>query len=95
MFVAVTATTIWPSFLFPLPGSVQFIVVFVVKVLKLKEVNDVREYEDEDSNKAAAGLLKPPQAENNDDGAGHHVSAQGWAAPTDPVICLIRLRNLS
>lgn len=51
--------------------------VFVVKVLKVKEVNDVREYEDEDGNKAAAGLLKNPQAENNDDGAGHHISAQG------------------
>ena len=33
----------------------QFIVVFVVKVLKLKEVNDVREYEDEDGNRSAAG----------------------------------------
>ncbi|KAI3368765.1 hypothetical protein L3Q82_025748 [Scortum barcoo] len=54
-----------------------FIVVFVVKVLKLKEVNDVREYEDEDASTAAAGLLRNPQAENNDDGAGHHISAQG------------------
>lgn len=48
-----------------------------MKVLKMKEVNDVREYEDEDGNKTAAGLLRRPQAENNDDGAGHHISAQG------------------
>ncbi|XP_035508592.1 ceramide synthase 1 [Morone saxatilis] len=54
-----------------------FIVVFVVKVLKMKELNDVREYEEEDGSKAAAGLLNVPQAENNDDGAGHHISAQG------------------
>lgn len=56
-----------------------FIVVFVVKVLKMKEVNDVREYEDEDGSKAAAaaGLLKDPPAENDDDGAGHHIAAQG------------------
>ena len=56
---------------------VQFIVVFVVKVLKVKEVNDVREYEDEDGSKAAAGLLRQPRAENNDDDAGHHNSAEG------------------
>lgn len=54
----------------------QFIVVFVVKVLKLKEVNDVREYEDEDRNNAAAGLLAGSRAENNYDGAGHHIAAQ-------------------
>lgn len=53
----------------------QFIVVFVVKVLKMKEVNDVREYEDEDRNNAAAGLLTGSQ-ENNDDDAGHHIAAQ-------------------
>lgn len=53
----------------------QFIVVFVVKVLKLKEVNDVREYEDEDRNNAAAGLLAGSQA-NNDDDAGHHIAAE-------------------
>lgn len=50
--------------------------VFVVKVLKVKEVNDVREYEDEDGSKAAAGLLRERLAENNDDGAGHHISGQ-------------------
>lgn len=38
----------------------------------MKEVNDVREYEDEDSSKA-----RDPQAKNNDDDAGHHNSAQG------------------
>ncbi|XP_068175079.1 ceramide synthase 1 [Antennarius striatus] len=54
-----------------------FIVIFVVKVLKMKEVNDVREYEDEDGSREAAGLLRDPQAENNDDDAGHHISAQG------------------
>lgn len=43
----------------------------------MKEVNDVREYEDEDGNKTAAGLLKAPEAENNDDYAGHHISAEG------------------
>ncbi|KAM9384575.1 ceramide synthase 1 [Pholidichthys leucotaenia] len=52
-----------------------FIVIFVVKVLKMKEVNDVREYEDEDSSKGAADLLRDPQAENDD--AGHHNSVQG------------------
>ncbi|XP_007552778.1 ceramide synthase 1 [Poecilia formosa] len=51
-----------------------FIVIFVVKLLKVKEVNDVREYEDEDARKAAEELLK--DAENNDDDAGHHNSAQ-------------------
>ncbi|KAM4548101.1 ceramide synthase 1 [Odontesthes bonariensis] len=54
-----------------------FIVIFVVKVLKVKEVNDVREYEDEDGSKAAAVLLREPRAENNDDDAGHHNSVQG------------------
>ncbi len=43
----------------------------------MKEVNDVREYEDEDGNNAAAGLLGQPKEENSDDGAGHHISAQG------------------
>ncbi|XP_006803342.1 ceramide synthase 1 [Neolamprologus brichardi] len=47
-----------------------FIVMFVVKLLKVKEVNDVREYEDEDSR-------KEPPAENSADDAGHHNSAQG------------------
>ncbi|KAK2907881.1 ceramide synthase 1 [Channa argus] len=46
-----------------------FIVIFVVKVLKMKEVNDVREYEDKD-------LHQGPQAENDDD-AGHPISSQG------------------
>ncbi|XP_044055852.1 ceramide synthase 1 isoform X2 [Siniperca chuatsi] len=46
-------------------------------VLKMKEVNDVREYEEEDGSKAAAGLPRDPQAENNDDDAGHHISTQG------------------
>ncbi|TNM87903.1 hypothetical protein fugu_006124 [Takifugu bimaculatus] len=54
-----------------------FIVIFVVKVLKVKEVNDVREYEEEEDNKAAAGLLGQSGAANKDDGAGHHVAAQG------------------
>lgn len=40
----------------------------------MKEVNDVREYEDEDITKAA--LDRNPQAENDDD-AGHHNSAKG------------------
>ncbi|KAM4739093.1 ceramide synthase 1 isoform 1-T1 [Anableps anableps] len=54
-----------------------FIVIFVVKLLKVKEVNDVREYEDEDARKAAEELLKDAQAENiDDDDAGHHHSAQ-------------------
>lgn len=44
-----------------------------MKLLKVKEVNDVREYEDEDARKAAEELLK--DAENNDDDAGHHNSA--------------------
>ncbi|XP_072295128.1 ceramide synthase 1 [Eucyclogobius newberryi] len=53
-----------------------FIVLFVVKVLKMKEVNDVREYEEED--KAAAGALRDAQANNSDPGdAGHHNSAHG------------------
>lgn len=64
-------------FLFFHPCSVQFIVVFVVKVLKMKEVNDVREYEDEDGSKVAAGLLNDSPEENNDDGAGHHITTQG------------------
>lgn len=42
----------------------------------MKEVNDVREYEDEDNSEAAAGLLADSRAENNDDGAGHHIAAQ-------------------
>lgn len=42
----------------------------------MKEVNDVREYEEEDS-KAAAGLLSKSQAGNKDGGAGHHIAAQG------------------
>lgn len=64
-------------FLFFHPWSVQFIVVFVVKVLKMKEVNDVREYEDEDGSKVAAGLLNDSPEENNDDGAGHHITTHG------------------
>lgn len=52
-----------------------FIVVFVVKVLKMKEVNDVREYEDEDSGRVAGD--RKPLAANNEDDAGHHNSAQG------------------
>lgn len=51
----------------------QFIVIFVVKLLKVKEVNDVREYEDEDGKKSAAELLKENR---DDDDAGHHNSAQ-------------------
>ncbi|XP_037530576.1 ceramide synthase 1 [Nematolebias whitei] len=47
-----------------------FIVIFVVKVLKMKEVNDVREYEDEDGRKSEAELLQ------DKDDAGHHNSAQ-------------------
>lgn len=62
--------------LFP-PCRVQFIVIFVVKVLKVKEVNDVREYEEEEDSKAAAGLLGESGAANKDDGAGHHIAAQG------------------
>lgn len=54
-----------------------FIVIFVVKLLKVKEVNDVREYEDEDARKAANDLLRAAQAENNDgDDAGHQNSTQ-------------------
>lgn len=41
----------------------------------MKEVNDVREYEDEDGRKSAAELLQ-----DKDDDAGHHNSAQRWAA---------------
>lgn len=48
-----------------------------MKVLKMKEVNDVREYEDEDGSKAASGLHREPRAENSDGDAGHHISAQG------------------
>ncbi|XP_077439554.1 ceramide synthase 1 [Vanacampus margaritifer] len=65
-----------------------FIVIFVVKVLKMKEVNDVREYEEgeeEEGAKAAAGLLQKPQAaamnhggdHPDDDDAGHHNSDEG------------------
>lgn len=54
----------------------QFIVIFVVKVLKMKEVNDVREYEEYDDGKTAAGLPGEPQAEKDDEGAGHHITAQ-------------------
>ncbi|XP_051929647.1 ceramide synthase 1 [Hippocampus zosterae] len=61
-----------------------FIVIFVVKVLKMKEVNDVREYEEEEGAKAAAGLLRNPQAaainhgdDHPDDDAGHHNTDQG------------------
>lgn len=68
--------TISPLIAVFVPCYVQFIVVFVVKVLKMKEVNDVREYEDEDNSEAAAGLLADSRAENNDDGAGHHIAAQ-------------------
>lgn len=50
----------------------------------MKEVNDVREYEDEDVSKAATELHHGSQAENDD--AGHHNSAQGWAAPFDSVV---------
>lgn len=46
----------------------------------MKEVNDVREYEDEDRTNAAAGLLAGSRAENNDDDAGHHIAAQRWVA---------------
>lgn len=46
----------------------------------MKEVNDVREYEDEDGSKVADGLLNDSKAENTDDGAGHHITAQRWAA---------------
>ncbi|KAF7667809.1 hypothetical protein LDENG_00043090 [Lucifuga dentata] len=55
-----------------------FIVIFIVKVLKMKEVNDVREYEEEEGTKAA-GLLRDPKAanDNNDNDAGHHNSADG------------------
>lgn len=61
----------------PVSSAPQFIVIFVVKVLKVKEVNDVREYEEEEDSKAAAGLLRDSQAGNKDDGAGHHIAAQG------------------
>ncbi|XP_034035728.1 ceramide synthase 1 isoform X1 [Thalassophryne amazonica] len=56
-----------------------FIVVFVVKVLQMKEVNDVREYEDEDGDStAAADLLRDPKVLKNDDNddAGHCHSTQ-------------------
>lgn len=43
----------------------------------MKEVNDVREYEEEEDSKAAAGLLSKSQAGNKDGGAGHHIAAQG------------------
>uniref|UniRef100_A0AAV2KZI7 TLC domain-containing protein n=1 Tax=Knipowitschia caucasica TaxID=637954 RepID=A0AAV2KZI7_KNICA len=52
-----------------------FIVLFVVKVLKMKEVNDVREYEDED--KAAAALRMARGNHSKADDAGHHNSAPG------------------
>ncbi|XP_028299953.1 ceramide synthase 1 [Gouania willdenowi] len=56
-----------------------FIVVFVVKVLKMNGVNDVREYEDEDSSKAAAAAAAANllDIDDDDDDAGHHNSAQG------------------
>lgn len=80
--------------LFP-PCRVQFIVIFVVKVLKVKEVNDVREYEEEEDGKAAAGLLGESGAANKDDGAGHHIAAQGWAAPPPPPPLTSFLFNLT
>lgn len=89
----VSPASVWPTFcdvtsslfaLFP-PCRVQFIVIFVVKVLKVKEVNDVREYEEEEDSKAAAGLLGESGAAHKDDGAGHHhIAAQGWAPPPPP-----------
>ncbi|XP_061883731.1 ceramide synthase 1 isoform X1 [Entelurus aequoreus] len=66
-----------------------FIVIFVVKVLKMKEVNDVREYEDEEGSKAAAGLLRKADRNNHDgddddgdddDDAGHHQCGDGKRA---------------
>lgn len=52
-----------------------------MKVLKMKEVNDVREYEEEDDGRAAAaaaGLHADPKMvkDNGDGDAGHH-SGQG------------------
>lgn len=58
--------------------SVQFIVVFVVKVLKVKELNDVREYEDDNGSRAAKELLGDSKADNNEEDAGHLHSAQGY-----------------
>ncbi|KAK1897542.1 Ceramide synthase 1, partial [Dissostichus eleginoides] len=49
-----------------------FIVVFVVKVLKVKEVNDVREYEEEEGGRAALR-----EKNNKQDDAGHHNAALG------------------
>lgn len=80
--------------LFP-PCRVQFIVIFVVKVLKVKEVNDVREYEEEEDSKAAAGLLGESGAANKDDGAGHHIAAQGWAPPPPSVTFSFLIWQLS
>lgn len=55
-----------------------FIVVFVVKVLKMKEVNDVREYEEEEAVKAAAaGLLQDGQADDKDHHHQENNSGQG------------------
>lgn len=59
-------------FLFFLSCPAQFIVIFVVKVLKMKEVNDVREYEDEDGSK----VVKDSPGENSDDGAGRHIAVE-------------------
>lgn len=68
--VIVTHTDV--RFLLFLSCPVQFIVIFVVKVLKMKEVNDVREYEDEDGSK----VVKDSPGENSDDGAGHHIAVE-------------------
>lgn len=38
----------------------------------MKEVNDVREYEDEDGSK----VVKGSPGENSDDGAGHHIAVE-------------------
>lgn len=60
-----------------------YIVLFVVKVLtgQMTEVNDVREYEDEESAQRAAAIAARAAALANgageDEDAGHHNSAQG------------------
>ncbi|XP_062306154.1 ceramide synthase 1 isoform X1 [Osmerus eperlanus] len=60
-----------------------YIVLFVVKVLtgQMTEVNDVREYEDEESAQRAAAIAARASALLNgapeDDDAGHRISAQG------------------
>lgn len=60
----------------------------------MKEVNDVREYEDEDEvSKAAAGLHRDPLEE--DDDAGHHNSSQGWEAPSLTLVSFIWQRKKS